>query len=224
MFVNEIAQALTYFLAMLFALTFHEAAHAYIAHIRGDDTAKREGRLSLNPASHADMVGTIILPLAGFLMHMPIIGWAKPVPVDERNLKNLPLDSFFVAIAGPGSNLIMALLGTIMVRLYYLYGTGMLPADSFFYPLVKLLIAFVFVNATLAIFNLIPLPPLDGAALLRLLLPQEMYDKFESVARPYGFIILLMLAMGGGLVWIGQLSRAVVGICDILAGFVVPGS
>lgn len=223
MLANEIAQALTYFLAMLFALTFHEAAHAFVAHVRGDDTAKREGRLSLNPAAHADLVGTIILPLAGFLMHMPIIGWAKPVPVDERNLKNVPFDSFLVAMAGPGSNVVMALFGAIMVRAYYLYGTEMIAADSFLYPLIKLLVAFVFVNAALALFNLIPLPPLDGASLLRIMLPSEMYEKFESVARPYGFVILLMLAMGGGLAWIGQLSRVVVGICEFIARIILPG-
>lgn len=223
MFANEIAQALTYFLAMLFALTFHEAAHAFTAHIRGDDTALRQGRLSLNPAVHADMIGTIILPLAGFLMHIPIIGWAKPVPLDERNLKNPTFDAFLVAIAGPISNFVMALVGTLIVHSYYRYGMAAIPQESFFFPLVKLANAFVFVNAALGLFNLIPLPPLDGASLLRVILPRDIYESYESVAGPYGFIILLMLAMGGGLNWIGSASRVVVRVCEVLVGLVLPG-
>lgn len=223
MFVNQIVQALTYFLAMLFALTFHEAAHAYVAHIRGDNTAQREGRLSLNPAVHADLVGTIILPLAGFLMQLPIIGWAKPVPYDERYLKHPQWDAFLIAIAGPMSNFLMALVGTILVRTYNVYGTGVIPDDSFFFPLIKVLVAFVYVNAALGLFNLIPLPPLDGASFLKILLPRDMYDSYESVAGPYGFILLLMLAMGGGLQWIGAASRTIVAVCDVVARLVLPG-
>lgn len=225
--LHSIGQALAYFLAMLFALTFHEAAHAFTAHLRGDDTAMRSGRLSLNPGVHADLVGTIILPLAGFLMHLPNIGWAKPVPVDERNLKNPVWDGFLVAVAGPISNFLMALIGTLAIRIYYRFGTSMVPFDNFLYPVIEalliLLTAFIFVNAALGLFNLIPLPPLDGASILRVLLPKEMYERYESIAGPYGFILLLMLAMGGGLSWIGTLSRAVVGICEVITGFIIPG-
>lgn len=223
MFANEIAQALTYFLAMLFALTFHEAAHAFMAHLLGDDTAKRQGRLSLNPAVHADIVGTIVLPLAGFLMHAPIIGWAKPVPIDERNLKRGARDSFLIAIAGPMSNFVMALVGTFLLRGYYLAGMNLIPNDSFFFPLIKLASAFVFVNAALGLFNLIPVPPLDGASILRVILPRDIYESYESVAAPYGFILLFMLAMGGGLNWIGSVSRVIVGICEAIVSLILPG-
>lgn len=222
MWANDIAQALTYFLAMLFALTFHEAAHAYSAHVLGDDTATRQGRLSLNPAAHADLIGTIVLPLVGFMMHAPIIGWAKPVPVDERNLRNPVRGGFIVAMAGPASNLVMAFVAVVVVRAHQLYGSEFLAEGSFFYPLVKLVVAFAFVNAALAFFNLIPLPPLDGAAILRIILPRDVYESYESVAAPYGFIILLVLAMGGGLAWIGTVSRFYVEICDRLSSFVIP--
>lgn len=223
MWINDVAQAVTYFLAMLLALTFHEAAHAYIAHVRGDDTARQMGRLSLNPAAHADLVGTIILPLAGFLMHLPIIGWAKPVPVDERNFKKPVFDSFLVGMAGPASNLLMGLMAVITLRAYYLYGQSIIAEGSFWFPLVKLLMAFAFVNAILAFFNLIPLPPLDGASLLRATLPTDLYEKYESVVAPYGFIILLMLAMGGGLGWIAGVARAYMAICDAVASVILPG-
>ena len=221
MSINDIAQALTYFLAMLLALSFHEAAHALVAFIRGDRTAQSMGRLSLNPAAHADMVGTIILPLAGFLMHLPIIGWAKPVPVDERNFKNPVIDGCMVGLAGPASNLILALFSVIFLRVYNLYGQDILPEGSFFYPGIKLLIAFTYVNAILAFFNMIPLPPLDGASLLRVLLPHDLYEKYETLIAPYGFIILLILAMGGGLAWISGMAQFYVRLCDLVASFIV---
>ena len=214
--INQIAQGLTYFLAMLFCLTFHESAHAFAAHLRGDDTAKREGRLSLNPAAHADLVGTIILPLAGFLMGMPIIGWAKPVPLNVRNLKRPSSDAVIVALAGPFSNLVFGFLCVVMLFAYQRYGFAILPPDSFFYPLIKLLGAMAFVNGALAFFNLIPLPPLDGAALLKAILPTDIYESYEAVAAPYGFIVLFMLAFSGGLAWIGSLTRAWVGLCEIV--------
>lgn len=223
MFANEIAEALTYFLAMLFALTFHEAAHAYTAHLLGDDTAKRDGRLSLNPAVHADMIGTIVLPLAGLLLHWPLFGYAKPVPVDERYFKNPTRDSFLVAIAGPMSNFLMVLIGTVILRSYYLYGTGILPADSFLFPLVKLASAFVFISAVLGLFNLIPLPPLDGAQILRVVLPRDIYESYEQVATSYGLIILIVLFMSGALNWIGGMSRVIVRFAELLVSFVLPG-
>jgi Zn-dependent protease len=222
MWINDLAQALTYFLAMLLALTFHEAAHAYVAHIRGDDTALSQGRLSLNPAAHADLVGTIILPLVGFLMRMPIIGWAKPVPVNERNFKKPVFDSFLVGMAGPFSNLMMALISVIVFRAYNVYGQDFLTEGSFFYPVIKLLIAFAIVNATLAFFNLIPFPPLDGASLLRVLLPRQTYDAFESTVAPYGFIILLVLAMSGGLTWVSHLARLYMRVCEMASALIIP--
>ncbi|MCX6126619.1 MAG: site-2 protease family protein [Proteobacteria bacterium] len=224
MWINDVAQALTYFLAMLLALTFHEAAHAFVAFVRGDSTAKVAGRLSLNPAAHADLVGTIILPLTGLLLHMPILGWAKPVPVDERNFKKPVWDSFLVGMAGPASNLVMAFFAVVIIRLYSLYGQSMLPEGSFFYPAIKLLAAFAFVNAILAFFNLIPFPPLDGSAILRLILPKTMYESFEAVAAPYGFIILIILMMSGGLAWVGGAAQLFIRISENIVNLVLPGS
>jgi Zn-dependent protease len=224
MWINDIAQALTYFLAMLFALTMHEAAHAMMAFACGDKTAKYAGRLSLNPAAHADLLGTIILPLAGFLLHTPIIGWAKPVPIDERYFKKPTFHTFLVAMAGPASNLVMALFAVIGYRIYMLYGQGVLPEGHFFYPMIKLLVAFAFVNAALAFFNLIPLPPLDGASVLRLMLPHETYEKYESAIAPYGFFILMFLAMSGGLIWISKASQIYIGFSEMISHLVLPGS
>ena len=179
--------------------------------------------MSLNPAVHADMIGTIVLPLAGLLLHMPVFGYAKPVPIDERYFKKPARDSLFVAIAGPISNFVMVLMGTIVLRCYYLYGTSVLPMDSFFFPIVKLASAFVFISAVLGLFNMIPIPPLDGAAILRVLLPRDIYESYDQVVRSYGFIILLFLFMSGALNWIGGVAHIIVRIAEFMVGLVLPG-
>ena len=214
MTINDFAQILTYFLAMLLALTFHEAAHALVANLRGDRTAYLEGRLSLNPAAHADLVGTIILPLGAMMMSLPIIGWAKPVPVDERYFKNPPFDSFLVAMAGPGSNLIMCFLSILTYKLYIFFGANLIPEGSFLFPLIKLLAAFATVNSVLAFFNLIPLPPLDGSSILRIVMPRNSFEQFESAIAPYSFFILMGIAVMGGFKWIHYLSMFYVGFCE----------
>jgi Zn-dependent protease len=181
------------------------------------------GRLSLNPAAHADMLGTIILPLAGMLMHLPILGWAKPVLVDERYFKKPVFDSFLVGMAGPGSNLLMGFIAMVFYRLYGLYGLELLPEGSVFYPFIKLLIAFAFVNAILAFFNLIPLPPLDGASMLRLTLPHDLYEKYEMVIAPYGFFILMALLFSGAFSWISKAATLYIGICEWITRLILPG-
>ena len=216
-FLALLPKALTWFLAMLFSLCFHEAAHAYSAKICGDKTAERLGRLTLNPFAHADILGTIVLPLVGLLAQLPVIGWAKPVPVDDRNFRRWPRVSHaFVSAAGPLSNLIICLLCVAGLTAYQLFLTTSIPKGSFFYPMVGLMEAMVWVNAILAVFNMIPLPPLDGAAVLQLILPKDMADAYERVVAPVGFFILLALMMSGGLSWVSQVAKAYVLFCGAL--------
>lgn len=171
----------------IFALTVHEYAHGYVAHRMGDNTAANLGRLSLNPLKHLDLLGC----LAFFLIN---IGWAKPVPVDPRNFQNPRRDMIWVSLAGPGSNLILAVLSTLLAKLLILTDTG-LPA-FFAVPILQITVASIWINIMLAVFNLVPIPPLDGSKILLGLLPRKMADTFAKV-EPYGFIILLILFYTG---------------------------
>jgi Zn-dependent protease len=219
--INNIAQGLTYFLAMLFALTFHEAAHAFTSHLLGDDSAKSMGRLSLNPAVHVDTLGTIVLPLVCSLFGAPFIGWAKPVPYDERNFKNPTRDAMLTASAGPLSNLLMGCICMVIVVLQTRFQWSVFSHDSFFAPLLKLAAAMIYVNGMLAFLNLIPLPPLDGATILRAFVSRNFWDRYESTIGPYGFFILLFLAFSGGLAWISGLTMAYVHTLERGASFLL---
>jgi Zn-dependent protease len=171
----------------IFALTVHEFAHGYVAHRFGDNTAAKLGRLTLNPLKHLDLLGV----LAFFLIK---IGWAKPVPVNPRYFTNPRQDMMWVSLAGPGVNLIMAVLSAFMAKLIIL-GSTVLPA-FFVMPLLQMTAASIWINIMLGIFNLVPIPPLDGSKILLGLLPQELalgYAKLE----PYGFIVLLILFYTG---------------------------
>lgn len=221
MSMNDLAQALMYLFAMLFALTFHEAAHALAARLEGDNTAKLAGRLTLDPTAHIDLVGTIILPFVGALLHMPLIGWAKPVPIDSRYFKHRRFGPFIVAFAGPLANLVMCFLGVLLLSLYIVHGAALIPEGSFLYPLIRLLSAIVMVNAILAFFNLIPLPPLDGAAVLTAYLPYEWGRAYEQYVAPYGFMIVLLLAMSGGLNWISGVAQVYIGLCQIVVSMLL---
>jgi Zn-dependent protease len=191
---------------LLFAITVHEAAHGWTAHKLGDDTAFRLGRVSLNPIVHIDPIGTIVLPLILVIVGAPPFGWAKPVPVNPYNLRNPRRDNLWISAAGPASNLTVAAFSLVAVVLlktaspgvadflrYFLVGRGGLPRG--FYPLQGLtLILFygVLVNAYLAVFNLIPVPPLDGSGVLMGLLSDEAAQKYRRL-QPYGFLIVLAL-------------------------------
>lgn len=178
---------------ILFAVTVHEVAHGYIAGKLGDKTATLMGRITLNPLKHIDLLGTIIVPILFLIVGGFIFGWAKPVPVDWRNLRNPRRDMALVAMAGPGANLLMALFwGGIAKISAELYKMGFEP----FKILAIMGAAGISINLMLMIINLIPIPPLDGSRVVSSLLTRNWslnYDKLE----PYGFMILVLLIFSG---------------------------
>jgi Zn-dependent protease len=186
-------------LPLIFAITVHEAAHGWVADRLGDSTARRLGRITLNPIKHIDWVGTVLLPIGMFVISkltlgVPFIfGWAKPVPVDPRNLHNPRRDMALVAIAGPGVNLLMALFWSILV----LVGQSLLGAwPALGVPLVFMGAAGVFINVILMALNLIPLPPLDGGRVVTGLLPLKAARSYARI-EPFGLPILLALLVTG---------------------------
>lgn len=183
-FISQLAIGL---LILLFSLTVHEAAHAWSADRLGDPTARRLGRLSLNPIVHIDPIGTLLFPLIALATNLPLIGWAKPVPVNTRALHPNWRQKFMViAAAGPASNLVMAVIAAVLRPFV---PDGVLSA---------VLYLAIRVNVLLALFNMIPVPPLDGGNVLAGMLTGPMADTFDRL-RPYGFLILYALMLTGGL-------------------------
>jgi Zn-dependent protease len=177
-------------LPVIFAITVHEAAHGWVAKKYGDSTADRLGRLTINPIKHIDLLGTIVIP--GLLLLTGtgfIFGWAKPVPVDARNFKNPRHDMAIVALAGPVSNLLMALIWAMIARIGITIGTS---AENVSLPLIYTGIAGISINLVLALINLLPIPPLDGSRVLTGILPSRLAWQYNQLER-YGFIILLIL-------------------------------
>jgi Zn-dependent protease len=191
----NLAQVFIAFLVLLFSLTVHEAAHAWAADWRGDSTARQLGRMSLNPMAHIDPWGTVVFPLIAMLTHLPIIGWAKPVPIDVRFLKNYRTDSMLIAAAGPASNLLLALVASLALQFFPL-DQGLSMEGGLTPALVVLLARLLQINLLLAIFNLLPIPPLDGAGVVAGLLPNRLADAFDHL-RPYGFLLLYGLMLTG---------------------------
>lgn len=182
-----------YFIPFLFALTFHEFAHGYIAKKRGDNTAEMMGRLSMNPIVHMDWLGTFILPIAAIAFSSPIFfGWAKPVPVNPRNLKNSRIDMFWIALAGPLSNVLLAVLGAIMMA--FVSKSGLFAGSS--NALLNILNVFVMTNLFLAVFNIIPLHPLDGGKVLARFLPPSINQKLEDNEQASGLILMFLVLTG----------------------------
>jgi len=196
---------------LIFAITIHEAAHGYAARRFGDNTAYMLGRVSLNPAKHIDPIGTILIPLVLILTGSPfLVGYAKPVPVNFGRLRNPRIDSIWVALAGPGSNFIQAIIWAILWVL--LQGLGI--NEPFFTSMAQ---AGVIWNVGLLVFNLFPLPPLDGGRILSILLPAR-----QSIAlgrlEPWGFFIVLGLVFTGiiGALWMEPLSSLFLGVINLL--------
>jgi Zn-dependent protease len=187
----DLPQLLVAFVVLIASLTFHEAAHAWTANRLGDPTARLLGRLSLNPAVHVDVIGTIVFPLIAMVTGFPLIGWAKPVPVDMRNLQHPRRDFAIVALAGPVSNLMLAAGGAL---LFTLWEADAASATSEL--LATGLIRFVLLNVLLAVFNMIPIPPLDGGNVLMGILPESMAVMIDKL-RPWGFLLLYGLMLSG---------------------------
>lgn len=166
---------------VLFSITVHEVCHGYAAYLFGDPTAKMAGRLTFNPVRHIDPIGLLVL----FVTRM--IGWAKPVPVDPRYFKRPRQDMVWVSLAGPASNLVLAAATALVLKLI-----GPVLASTALYPLVIMLQMMVMINVGLAVFNLIPIHPLDGSHIMEGLLPARLAYSYSKL-QPYGFIILLLL-------------------------------
>ena len=181
---------------LIASLSVHEAAHAWTAHRLGDPTAQRLGRLSINPAVHVDPIGTLLFPLIAMLTNLPLIGWAKPVPVDTRFLKHHKRDFAIIAAAGPASNIVMAVIGAVLLAVIPRIAPGDIAGRAVMTPLFQLLLQFIFINVLLAVFNMIPVPPLDGGNVLLGVLPPAGARVIEQL-RPYGFLILYALMLTG---------------------------
>lgn len=199
---------------VLFAITVHEASHGWAALKKGDPTAFHMGRITLNPIRHIDPVGTILLPLILIIMGAPPFGWAKPVPVNPLNLKDPRKDNLIISIAGPVSNISVAAVAFILLKLLMnldpslVYGRA--GFSNLLSPIIQILYLTVVINIILAIFNMIPIPPLDGSGVIMGLISEEAAQKYEQI-RPYGFFILIILIMTG---FIGRILGGVLRIVD----------
>ncbi|MGR8929036.1 MAG: site-2 protease family protein [Gammaproteobacteria bacterium] len=189
-----IQRVVVWVLPVVLAITGHEVAHGWMAKRYGDKTADQQGRLTLNPLNHIDLVGTILVP--GFLLITMtgfIFGWAKPVPVDARNFKNPKKAMMMVAIAGPAANLLMAVCWSLLIRVGVFINVEFVSM-----PLIYTGVAGITINLVLALINLLPIPPLDGSRVLTGLLPDYWAWRYNQLER-YGFLILLLLLVTGGL-------------------------
>jgi Zn-dependent protease len=207
---ETLALAIVLVPALVVAIVFHEVAHGYVALLLGDPTAKERRRLSLNPLRHVDAVGTVLLPGALALLRLPVFGWAKPVPVDKWRLRNPRFGMMAVAAAGPGTNLVLAAIGAMVLgmlarlltpgatgagQLLDLLRQGAVPASFGLggLPLVGLYF-FILINIFLALFNLLPIPPFDGSHIVEGLLPRGAARVYERL-RPFGFTVMFLIIL-----------------------------
>jgi len=181
---------------VLFAITLHEAAHGYVARHFGDMTAYQQGRISLNPIRHIDPVGTVLLPLLTLWMGGIMFGWAKPVPVNFAALRHPKKDMLWVALAGPASNIFMALCWALFAKIALAF-----PENYYSAPLMEMAMIGIKINVVLAALNLLPLPPLDGGRIAISMLPHRLAYKLAQI-EPYGMFILIFLAVTPVLWWI----------------------
>jgi len=190
---------LIYFGCLIVAVILHEISHGVVALWFGDRTAKEAGRLTLNPVPHIDPFGSIVMPALGALTGIPVIAWAKPVPVNPMRMRNPRRDLVFVSLAGPASNLVLMTVSALAARQLYLSSA---PNVRFYEDLpigILILFSFAVVNLFLAVFNLLPIPPLDGSALVERVLPREWLPHWYRF-RPYGFLVLFVLVFSTGII------------------------
>jgi len=211
---NTLFQIATWLIPLVIAIVFHEVSHGLVARSLGDPTAEERGRLSFNPIRHVDPFGTVILPLLLAISHAPIFGWAKPVPVDYRRLRHPRRDMVLVALAGPGMNLLLAIVGALALA-------ATLSFSSDPNSLATMLIAgnainFVLINLFLAVFNLLPIPPFDGGHVVQGLLPPSAAAAFARIGR-YSLLVLIVLLLVLPALGINVVGRLVSPLVDHLA-------
>ncbi len=194
---NFVVTIAVYAIPVIFAITLHEAAHGYVARHFGDTTAYMLGRVTLNPMKHIDWLGTVVLPLVTVLLSGFMFGWAKPVPVNERNLRRPKKDMLWVAAAGPGSNLAQALAWAVVARVLMAFGPESRVGDFWF----AVAIAGIQVNIVFAILNLFPLLPLDGGRMVASVLPDRLSYGYARL-EPYGMVVLIILIVTGAMSWL----------------------
>jgi len=213
-------ESLVLFGCLVVAIILHEISHGVVALAFGDDTAKRSGRLTLNPIPHIDPVGSIIIPALGALSGLPVIGWAKPVPVNPERLRHPRRDIVFVSLAGPATNFLLMAIAALLTRAElrshgsFLGGAFDTGSSSL---LIEITFAFAVVNLLLGIFNLLPIPPLDGSALIERVLPQEWLPGWYRF-RPYGILVLFLLIFTIP----GLVGSVIQPFYDALRNFVLP--
>src|SRR6266545_8076964 len=199
---HSVGQFVLYMVALVFSLSVHESAHAWMSNRFGDDLARLQGRISLNPASHVDPIGTLLFPAIAFFTGSPLIGWAKPTPVNPLKSRNKRMANFWVSAAGAISNCIIALSAGIGIRALYSFGVintrlAVVGTDSTIATgAVELLFVFFILNVALGVFNLLPIPPLDGSKVLASILPDSFESGFEVLER-FGFILLFIAVFTG---------------------------
>lgn len=200
------------FVALVVAVILHEISHGVVALWFGDDTARRAGRLTLNPVPHIDPFGSVIVPALGALAGVPVIAWARPVPVDPSRLRNPRRDMLVVSLAGPATNLVL-MAGSAVVARWLIARDPALTVDGLSLP-AQLALVFAVVNLFLGLFNLLPIPPLDGSALLERALPARYLQTWHRF-RPYGILVLFLLVF-----WTGAVARLMDPFVDRLLDFV----
>jgi Zn-dependent protease len=177
--------------ALIVAIVFHEVAHGLVAKLLGDPTASEQGRLSLNPIRHVDPIGTLLVPGALAFFGGPVFGWAKPVPVNQRRLRNPRYGMMAVAAAGPASNFLLAAIGAVLLGLLLRF-TGMGADELQSSPTVRMLTYFLLINVFLALFNLLPIPPFDGSHIAEGLMPRSMAEAYAKL-RQVGMLLFIVL-------------------------------
>src|SRR5512132_2338627 len=198
---HSVGQFILYMVALVFSLSVHESAHAWMSNQFGDDLARLQGRISLNPAVHVDPIGTLLFPAIAFFTGAPLIGWAKPTPVNPLKWRNKRVANFWVSAAGAISNFIIAIIAGIAIRALYTFqvtdGLRMKPgASTIATGALELLVTFFILNVSLGVFNLLPIPPLDGSKVLQSILPESFEAGFETLER-FGFILLFIAVFTG---------------------------
>jgi Zn-dependent protease len=198
-----IAQLVIYMVVLIFAISAHEASHAWMSNRFGDDTARLLGRVTLNPVAHTDPIGTLLIPIVGFIFGavsgggtFPLIGWGKPTPVNPLRWRNKDVANVMVSAAGIMANLAIAITTLIVIKVLQLTGMGRAIPDSMLNPVGMFLSFSLFMNASLAIFNLLPFPPLDGSKILETFLPSS-FQPILRVMEQHGYIILMALIYFG---------------------------